>query len=483
MIGQRDHRGGKWSLLPNVSRAFLIVLASAFAALSATSTYGTIAWDGEANTPFWFNPINWNVDANSNSALPPSNGQLTPVPTDTQIDSGTGPWDLGEGVVYDPANDPGFAAATSLIYPVGFGPQSIQALYVSRATNGANPIPSRVPDNLLTIKGDLTIQASCTIGRSSGIDGQTSNAMLVQKSGLVSVPLSTVDLGGSDTSQAGNANGTWDYRGGSLEIGVGPSGRGGNGVRLSGGSSSLNAVTNRPVGPAGIGKFIEHNTVTPGHVHVISMTLAAFPGVADGVVDLSDPNGVTTGVAIAEFHFENGGTRPIQIDGNLSLNNGADTTGTGLGARSSRLDLRLDSAPAVNGSGVPQDLGLFDVDANSTDVLAGAITGTGSLARTFSSVDGSTNYPQGSTISAIFGKTQYNWTISYTGNITWTNQLNSVVNTIAGIGGVDVVLIGQSTVAIPEPSTLVLVIVGAIGAALASTPVGRRAKASFERHS
>jgi hypothetical protein len=178
------------------------------------------------------------------------------------------------------------------------------------------------------------------------------------------------------------------------------------------------------------------------------MTFNSFAGVADNVVDQSDPNGVTTGVAIAEFHYENGGTRPIQVDGNLSLNNGSDTTATGLGTRSARLDLRLDAAPTV-AAGIPQNLGLFDVDASSTDALAGTITGSGSLKQTFSSADGSVNYPEGATVSAVFGSNTYNWTISYHGKINWTDQINSVVGSVAaGTAGsdVDVVLLGASVV-------------------------------------
>ena len=160
----------------------------------------------------------------------------------------------------------------------------------------------------------------------------------------------------------------------------------------------------------------------------------------DGVFDSLDPDGITTGVATFEYHFENGGTRPMQVISSLSINNGfMSTTG---GTRSSRLDLRLDAAPTVVG-GIPQNLGLFDVDSDNNGT--GTVQGLGTLGGTFSNADGTVNYPAGGTVSAVFGSTQYNWTISYTGNITWTDQANSVVNTIAGTGGVDVVLMGLST--------------------------------------
>ena len=51
--------------------------------------------------------------------MPPSqrdiNGNL--VPMDAQINQGTGTVPGGEGVVYDPANDPNYANAASLAYP------------------------------------------------------------------------------------------------------------------------------------------------------------------------------------------------------------------------------------------------------------------------------------------------------------------------------------------------------------------------------
>jgi hypothetical protein len=118
----------------------------------------------------------------------------------------------------------------------------------------------------------------------------------------------------------------------------------------------------------------------------------------------------------------------------------------------------LDSAPAVTG-GVPQNLGLIDVDWDPSDGVTGSVTGTGDLNgngvfnddRVFSNAFApnplapSAAYNQGSVVSAVFGSTKYNWTISYTGAITWSDVNNSVVSSVSGTGGLDVVLIGLST--------------------------------------
>jgi hypothetical protein len=55
-------------------------------------------------------------------------------------------------------------------------------------------------------------------------------------------------------------------------------------------------------------------------------------------------------------------------------------------------------------------------------------------------------YEEGATVSASFGGTQYNWSISYQGNITWTDIDAGALGTIDGTGGVDVVLVGMSSV-------------------------------------
>lgn len=423
-------------------RSFGMAFCLVISCLAGGSVQAAINWDGGGGTNWWFNPVNWSQDAGcpSTSAvcyLPPAQDNAgNPAVTDAQINGGTGAWDLtGEGVVYDPANDPFFAAASGFRYPTGstlktnsilqrdYGPETLYRLYVSRNTTNANT---------LTIKsGDLAIESTTIIGRSGSTGtgaGQQNLGRVVQTGGIVRFPLIGVDLGQRESS--GWGNGVWDYRGGTLEV----SSEGTGALRLSHGS------TTGGVGAGGVGRFIMHNPASGGHVLAWNVQSASFAGSGtDGVFDALDPDGVTTGVGVWEFNFENGGTRPFQVLNNLSINNGLDAT-TG-GTRSSRLDLKLAAAPTVVG-GIPQNLGLFDVDSDNDGT--GIIQGTGSMSGTFSSADGATQYADGATVSAIFGSTKYNWTISYQGNIGWTDQVNSLVSSIDQVGGRDIVLIGQS---------------------------------------
>jgi hypothetical protein len=168
-------------------------------------------------------------------------------------------------------------------------------------------------------------------------------------------------------------------------------------------------------------------------------------------LDAADPDGINRGVATTEFHYENGGTRPIQVAQSLSINNGLQTDT--LGTTSSRLDLVLHQAACAGASCVPNNVGLFDVDFDiGFGSNGGIVGGLGSMGGTFSSADGSAQYTEGSTVSATFGGVRYDWTISYSGNITWTDADNSVVNTISGpLSGVDVVLMGLGSVSVGIP--------------------------------
>jgi hypothetical protein len=409
----------------NIYGGFMILLAITSSWCAPARSLAAISWDADNNTQWWFDPVNWNTNMDVNTALPPSNG-LSPTPgaTDTQINIGTSALPGGEGVVYDPANDPNFATAASRAFPAGYGPQVIAEFYISRNTPNSN---------LLTIKGDMEVRGSGSlgpvIGRSSGTAAQGTSGRVNQLSGTVKVNNRPLDIGSSDTSNPGFGNGIWDYRGGILEV----SHEAGQGIRLSAGGSA---------GTGGVGRFIMHNPTTPGYVRPYLMNIAAHSGSA---------NGDTNGVGVVEFHFENGGTRPIQVIDDLLINNGAEDTGTA--TRSARLELVLNEAPMLD-NGVPEDLGLFDVDFNDPDVLdpVGSILGSGMNARLFSNADGTVVYEPGSTVSATFGGTQFNWTISYTGDITWDgNGDTGVVSGISESGGTDIVLMGLSSVDIGLP--------------------------------
>ena len=409
-------------------RAFAVGGVAA-ASLVAAPVQAAISWDAQAGTQWWFDPVNWNANSNANNVLPP----IDPISSgDAQINIGTaGGWNAtGEGVVYDPANDPFFDDASAITFPTGsplaaiegvmrdYGPETIYRLYITRNTTNTN---------ILTIKsGDLVIESTTIIGRSGSTVATANQGTIVQTGGSLRLPTATLDLGQRESS--GWGNGTYDYRGGVLEV---QQTSGSQGIRLSAGSA-----TN---GTGGKGRFIMHNPTTPGHVRSFDFTLAS---------DGNNGDGMTTGVATVEFHFENGGTRPIQVNRNLSINNGLDADG--IGTRSSRLELVLDSAPTLT-AGVPQNLGLFDV--NFEGVFGGVINGTGDLDgdavfnddRVFSDATGAVHYREGDTVSATFGSTKYNWTISYAGDITWTDAAAGTVAAVAGTGGTDVVLVGLSS--------------------------------------
>ena len=413
------------------------------ACVASESTFAATTWDATAGTNWWFDATNWSRDsandiANGGPFLPPGqlDGSNVLQPTDTQINAG---WNLaGEGVVFDPVADPNFATALTRPFPASFGitlegpsmtPQHvIRELYMSRNTTN---------NNLLTIKsGILAPSANVIVGRSTNVVGSVANATIVQTGGIFRVNSNVLDLGNreinSTTSNNTWGNGTYDYRGGTLEVSL----IGGAGLRLAAGGSA---------GASGTGKFIMHNPASEGYVRTYDLLVAANGGPSGGD-PIRDPDGVNTGIGVVEFHFENGGTRPMQILRNLSINNGvdADTFGT----RSSRLGLVLGSAPTLN-AGVPQNLGLFDVDFDQNDPDTGIINGAGTLGDFFSNAaDPNTLFTEGATVSATFGNTKYNWTISYNGVINWSNaDTGAIASVTAGSVGVDrdVVLIGLSS--------------------------------------
>lgn len=404
-----------------------LLIASVVCIIGSAPLQAAISWDRGGASDWWFDPVNWSRDMDAGGPfLPPSQG--VPVSaSDTQINGvGAAPQTAGANVVFDPAADTFFASAAGRPFADGFGPQIINQLYISRNTTN---------HNTLTINGDLESLANIVVGRSGSTAESQNLGQIIQTGGLVKVGSNVLDLGQREAS--GWGNGTYDYRGGSLEVSL----NNGAGIRLSGGGSA---------GTGGVGKFIMHNPSTPGYVRAFNFNVAAHAGIADNPA--ISPDGVTTGVGIVEFHYENGGSRPIQVSNQLLINNGAVTTGT----RSSRLEMVVNE-PVTLEAGLPKNLGLFDVDFEHDPInsaaFIGSIAGAGDLGRFFSSADGSTLYNEGAMVSATFGSTKYNWTISYTGNITWTSPTSNVVDAVTGAGsGVDVVLMGHSveTIAVDD---------------------------------
>lgn len=441
---------------------YLAFGASVVLLISATSTRADTTWDSQeltmngnpagSKTQWWFDSLNWsgnNPGGDPPLYLPPTKDGATTTPAVISPSTQTLPG--GQGVVYNPQQqdlahpdgDPNFTAAQGLTYPTGFGPQIVDALYIAR--NSTN-------QSVLTVKGDLTVKSSGTTGFRVGFSGSTAQALnegkLVQLAGKVSVPTTNLDI--SSWEATGWGNGVYDYRGGILDV---YNNLTGHGIRITHGSQAN--------GTGGIGRIIMHNPATEGYVRTYTLTVAS---------DRTNGDGITRGVGVVEFHFENGNTRPIQVMQNLSLNNGLDNSPQGsfpASTRSSRLSLVLDAAPTVDGNGVPQALGLIDV--NSQGLLGGTIGGTGDLDgdatfnndRVFSSADGVKDYyprnvftsrptltsqPEDNfLVSAIYNGTLYKWEVTYTGNIVWADVNAGTLASVSDTGGVDVVLKGVSS--------------------------------------
>ena len=322
MTVANDARWRTWRI-----RGFVVL--TLFAGMSGGTTHvvdAAITWDGGGSSNWWFDPTNWSRETPGPACpcLPPSQSTdgTSVVATDAQINIGSDvSWDLtGEGVVFDPVNDPFFAAAAGLNYPTGspaapyagsdYGPEHLYRLYISRNTTNSN---------LLTIKsGNMVLASTTVIGRSGSTTAQENLGRVNQLGGIVQLPLISMEIGNAEAS--GWGNGVYDYRSGTLEVSL----EGGSGLRLAHGTSSDAA------GPAGTARFIIHHPSDGGHVRVWEYNHVSFRGVEDGMTTSLDPDGVTRGVAISEFHYENGGVRPIQVASHLTLNNGLepDTLGT-----------------------------------------------------------------------------------------------------------------------------------------------------------
>jgi hypothetical protein len=253
---------------------------------------------------------------NDNNTLPPGTG--TGGETDTEISAGTASLNGGLGVIYDTdlpgdtgSDNPFFPVAESVNDPPpGFSYTSIRELYISRAAGGQAFV---TPDNTVSIRGDLELSANMIVGRSSGSLTTPTNGRVNQLDGFVKVHFNTIDMGQREGGgRIGFGNGIYDYRGGRLEAALQAANITDHGIRLAAGGSA---------GTGGIGRFIMHNPNTPGYVRTLNFNVAAHAG----NVGVPSPDGSTIGVGIAEFHVENGGTRPVQVTRNLILNLSTET--------------------------------------------------------------------------------------------------------------------------------------------------------------
>jgi hypothetical protein len=413
-----------------ISKATFLIAGALCIAAVAPRAEAAIGWDGQAGTPFWFDPVNWSFEAPGGTApfyLPAAGGNPYQS-TDANINAGP----AGEGVVYDPlgADAANFAAAAGpdYLYPTledpRFDRDTIWRLYVS--SGGASQ------NNKLTVKsgtlelidraqtadsmGNITgggSGGSFIVGRggtTTGIQG-----WLVQEGGSVISNEVALDIGHFQTNVG---NGFYEYRGGILEVSMTSDG----GTRLGHGGST---------GPAGNGKLIVHNSSQPGYLRTRTLTVGS---------GLGETGSSSNGSGTLEFHANSTGTRAIQVVDNLVINHQDDSAGLSGNKRSAVLKLVLDAAPQVNGGGVPIDLALIDVDsdANAVGNINGAsddvldpFVGEDDIFYSDTWDNGGVPLTEGTTISAIFGNTRYDWTLSYNGTIVWADQNTSAIQSIS----------------------------------------------------
>jgi hypothetical protein len=414
-----SRRFAKWETLAGsalvAAAVFSATPKSAFGELDYLGSGGTTTNPNSAGAASWFNASDWNSTSvvEGTGTLPESNINAASV----QNIIGPNVSMPSIGVVFDPRDDAKTPGGPNANYVANLA--NIQgSFYIASITSA-----TRVNPNKLTVESGTIIAGSTTIGRDAdGILALNGGTFITEQEFKVQGQNKFTLLG----------TGTFEYHGGNLLV---------NGaVHVGAGVSSAGVSLTS----AGVGYFVVYNDGPAGAM----LSANGF--------DMA-PNATSAGtIGIAEFHFDLnmggiGGTRPVQSnwnngaaginDGILNLNNGTNT--------SARLNLVLDAAPTVT-NGVAQNLGLFDQTL---------ITNFGTYPTAFYSVDGSTVFTQGATISAAYlGKT-YSWTISYSGQINFTDTAASAYNPTAvqATGGDDVVLVGL----VPEPGSAALI--GSVG--------------------
>jgi hypothetical protein len=386
-----------------------------------SNTGGTSTDPNSSAAISWFNAANW-VDSSGSTTgtLPESYSATANLIPNIIANNASMP---SVGLVFDPKDDSLTPGGANANYVANILPTT---LYVT-SINGTVYAPSK-----LTIEsGTINVGAgTITVGR----DG----AGIIAMNGGTLITGLTFKVQGVDTSNVTLiGSGTFEYHGGNLEAGGGV--QLGTGMSATAGSPGLTS--------AGIGAFVVYNDGPAGAILSANGFTIGANSAAKGTV------------GIIEFHYDLnqggvGGTRPIQdnwnngqgTQGHLTINNSTNL--------SSRLNLVLDTSPgtvtsASNPSAFYQNLGLFD------DTI---ISGTGTYPKYFYSVNGATVFTQGATISAVYGTSTYSWTISYSGQINFTNTAVSGYNStgISATGGSDVVLIGITPLTVPEPSSMAL---------------------------
>ena len=384
-----------FSRIPS-SRAVLHAAACAALLASGSARAATI-WDAETGFSWWFNSMNWNANSNDNTTMPNTGTQAAMA---TEINNG---WDfLGEGVVYDPVNDPNFTGTGTRV-----DPYSLATFYLGNqgTSNNKFTLKSGTVD-VNTGSNGANIIARNTVGMTS---------IFVQTGGMYK-NTSNAGVGGSlQLAATTNATGIYEYHGGSMEVCLNAPGSGtgsGNGIRLGQGGSGA------------VGKFVVYNDGPAGHIRAGNFHVAFGAGTT-GIVEYHLNNPATSG---------NFGVRPIQAVQQISLRNVP-------GSQQARLDLQLDDAPTVDGFGVPSNLGLADYNTLNS------ATGQPNTDY-FYDITGTNTLPTGTNVTFVHGKTYYTWQIKYHGTINWSDANNSQISSINDGGGLgtDIVLIGQGSV-------------------------------------
>jgi hypothetical protein len=448
-----------------------LLAAAAFVATPKITRGDTIAYEGaggtstdpnNANAVSWFNVTNWgdiNLGGSVANTGPtgtlPENG---PASTGGAIIAQSNPGMVGTlvgmpsvGVVFDPADDsltPGGPNANYVanIYNTS-GSLFVGAMggqILNGTLSGGTGTITANPSKLTVLSGSIIVGGSSSaigIGRDEpGTMVQNGGTIILEGGGKLEIALVN--------KSTNAAAGTYEYHGGTLEA---------NTVQMSASAGTSGASETS----ASVATFIVYNDGPAGAI--LS---------SNGFQMANNTKGFAS-ISTVEFHYDLntggvGGIRPVQGNWNngfnssytqaLILYNGTEVGATGTSSlaftyQSSRLNLVLDTAPSIIG-GFVQNLGLFDETR---------ISGQGTYPKAFYSVDGSTVFTQGATISAVVNSNTYSWTISYSGQINFTSTAVSGYNTngIQETGGNDVVLIGLP-VTVPEPASLSML--GGVGA-------------------
>lgn len=417
----------------------LVVISSLAVALcggrAAMAEFTFIGGDPAVNT----NGTNSNFFSTANvwlngtsSYTPPTSGP-DPNPgttTMTTININTGV--AGTGAVFDPASqDPNVLQTTFGMTGLTFNTNG--KVYLSSnsggpgTTSGTTTYAQAFPNNPYnSVEANYWDIESGEFHLNSA--NTTNSIMIIGRSGP-----GTLEINGGamvvDTSiqVAGDGNnvdqtGSIIYNGGVLQAGLNPSTASSPGIRLGNGA-------------AGTANLVVYNNGT-GNITLGGLYLAKTASAG------SQPT-----VATVEFHYDNDGTRPIQIHNSGDTAEIKIANGTG---QQSRLNIVLDSSPTmteINGVEVPQNLGLFSTDK---------VTGNDTTSEFFYDPTGTNLLTEGAAITerAPNGYTD-TWDISYQGTINFSDPSNSVVSSVTGPNnlfgdtteGTDIVLMGVSAIA------------------------------------